>query len=269
MQVFCDDLYENNHVVITGGSSGVGLGIADQFAEKGAALTLIARENEKLEEARNLLDERHGGFVRISSCDVRDYDQLDAVIGSSAEALGPIDVLVCSAAGNFPAAASEMSANAFESVVAIDLLGTFNACRAVHDHMSSDGANIIAVSAPQSDQPMPFQSHAGAAKAGIDNLVRNLALEWGEEGIRVNAIRPGPVADTEGLDRLTPDEETRESLSEALPVGRFVEKDEIGALCLYLASPLAECMTGSIVTIDCGQTLLGSGALMKAMNQDE
>lgn len=269
LQIFSDDLYEDNHVVITGGSSGVGLGIGERFAKKGADLSLIARDNDKLTEVQNTLEDQYGVSVRIFSCDVRDYDRLDDVIDSAVEALGAIDVLVCSAAGNFPAAASEMSENAFESVVAIDLLGTFNTCRVAHDRLNSEGASIIAISAPQSDQPMPLQSHAGAAKAGIDNLVRNLALEWSDNDIRVNAIRPGPVADTEGLERLTPDQETRESLSEALPVGRFVEKSEIGALCLYLASPLAECMTGSIITIDCGQTLLGSGALMEAMSSDE
>jgi NAD(P)-dependent dehydrogenase (short-subunit alcohol dehydrogenase family) len=265
--IFCDDLFENDHVVVTGGSSGVGFGIAKKFAEKGAKLTLIARNREKLESAQNELSNFTAGSVHLVSNDVRDMKSLKNSFDEVVSEAGTIDVLVCAAAGNFPAAASEMSDNAFESVIDIDLLGTFNACRAAHDHLETPGASIISISAPQADQPMPMQSHAGAAKAGVDNLMRNLALEWSDEGIRANAIQPGPVEDTEGLERLTPDEETRNALAEVLPSGRFVRKTEIGSLCLYLASPLAECITGTVLTIDCGQKLIGSGELVNSLLQ--
>jgi NAD(P)-dependent dehydrogenase (short-subunit alcohol dehydrogenase family) len=264
--IFHDELFEDAHVHITGGSSGVGFGIAKRFAQKGANVSLVARDQEKLDRATRELTEEYDTEALGLSSDVREYERMQEVVDHAAESLGSIDVLVCGAAGNFPASADDMSSNAFTSVIGIDLNGTFNACRAAYEHLTKPGASIIAISAPQSEQPMPFQSHAGAAKAGVDNLMRNLALEWSDDGIRANAIQPGPVADTEGLERLTPGEEFKEKLADALPVGRFVEKEEIGDLCLFLSSPLAECITGAVIPIDCGQMLVGSGAMLEVLS---
>lgn len=267
--VFREDLFAGDHVFVAGGSSGVGLGVARRFGQRGANVSLLGRDEEKLRDAAQELEEDVGCRVEYHSADVRDYGRLEDVFEEAARTVGGLDVLVCAAAGNFPAFASELSANAFGSVVDIDLKGTFNTCRAAYDHFPSSGGSIVAISAPQSEQPMPMQSHAGAAKAGVDNLVRNLALEWGNDGIRANAIQPGPVEDTEGLRRLLPDDETRDRLAEALPSGRFVRADEIGSLCLYLSSPLAESITGAVIPVDGGQMTVGSGALVEVLRDRE
>lgn len=259
--VFKEDYFEDNHVVITGGSSGVGLGIARRFASKSADVSLIARDEGKLETASDELRDDFGAGSQYFSSDVRNYEDLEASIDSAVDEYGSIDVLVCAAAGNFPAAAAEMSSNAFKSVIDIDVMGTFNTCRASHKYMESSGSNIIAISAPQSVQPTPLQSHACTAKAGVDSLIRTLALEWSEDGIRANAIQPGPVKDTEGLKRLVPDEKTKEKLHDVLPTGRLVDKEEIGDLCLYLASSLAQSITGAVIPVDGGQMLIGSGGM--------
>lgn len=264
-EVFRDGLLEGKHALITGGSSGINFGIAERYAEMGANLTLIARTQEKLDEASEKLRDEHGVEALGLSSDVRDYDELEGVIEEGVEELGSIDILVCGAAGNFPAPAVGMSANGFGAVVDIDLKGTFNACRAAFDHLTKPGASVIAISAPQSVDPMPMQSHVCAAKAGVDGLVKTLALEWGQAGVRVNAIQPGPVEGTEGMKRLTPDEGSQKRVAESLPVGRYAEKEEIANLALYMALPISEYMTGSIVAIDGGQLLVGSGAMMDAL----
>lgn len=263
--VFRDGLLEGTHALLTGGSSGIGFGIAKRYAEMGADVTLLARTQEKLDDASEEIEEEHGVTALGLSCDVRDYEGMESTIGEAVEELGPIETLLCGAAGNFPAPAVGMSGNGFGSVVDIDLKGTFNACRAAFEHLEKPGASVIAISAAQSTDPTPMQAHVCAAKAGVDALVKTLAVEWGDAGVRVNAIRPGPVEGTEGMRRLTPDEDSKEQLSDALPAGRFAQKEEIADLALYLALPVSEYMTGSIVDIDGGQTLVGSGAVMDAI----
>ena len=119
---------------------------------------------------------------------------------------GELDILVSGAAGNFPALANDMSPNGFKSVVDIDLLGSFHVLRSAFPYLTKPGASVINISAPQAFVPMPMQSHVCAAKAGVDMLTRTLALEWGPYGIRINSISPGPIADTEGMRRLAPNE---------------------------------------------------------------
>jgi NAD(P)-dependent dehydrogenase (short-subunit alcohol dehydrogenase family) len=133
------------------------------------------------------------------STDVRDAAAVAAALESAHGKLGPLDVVVSGAAGNFPATALGMSPNAFKSVVDIDLLGTFNVLRGAHAFLRKPGAAVINISAPQSVLPMAFQAHVSAAKAGVDMLTRVLAIEWGGDGIRVNGVIPGPIEGTEGM----------------------------------------------------------------------
>jgi NAD(P)-dependent dehydrogenase (short-subunit alcohol dehydrogenase family) len=147
------------------------------------------------------------------------------------------------------------------------LLGTFNVARAGFDKLQRPGACVIAISAPQSIHPYPYQAHVNAAKAGVNILVETLAAEWGAEGVRVNAIIPGPIADTEGMARLAPGEEERRMVREGTPLGRYGSKDEIGYAALFLASPLAAYITGAILPVDGGSTLLGPGRLGDAMKR--
>ena len=122
---------------------------------------------------------------------MRQYEALQAALAKCRDELGPVDVLVCGAAGNFPIPAEKLSPNGFKSVVDIDLLGSFNACRAAFEQLSATRGCIIFISAGMSFVPYPYQVHVGAAKAGIDNMMKNLALEWGKYGIRSNSIVPG------------------------------------------------------------------------------
>ena len=172
--------------------------------------------------------------------------------------VGATDVLVCGAAGNFVVAADKLSANGFKTVVDIDLLGSFNAASAAFDQLKETKGTIIFISAGMAYMPHKFQVHVGAAKAGIDMMMKNLALEWGHHGIRANSIVPGPIEGTEGMKRLsTP--EAKATLIDAVPMRRMGDVDDIGQTAAFLASPLASYITGCVVICDGGSNLAGSG----------
>src|SRR3954469_11413739 len=266
-EAFGSKLLAGKTVVVTGGGSGINLAIARRFAEHGAAVALIGRTKEKLAAAANEITTA-GGTASGHPADVRDYDALAAAIKSARDAHGEIDLLVCGAAGNFPAPALGMSANGFKAVVDIDLLGTFNTCRAAFEHLRRPGASIINISAMQAFTPMPMQAHVCAAKAGVDMLTKCLASEWGSQGVRVNSIAPGAVDGTEGMQRLAPTPEIRKEYTRGIPLQRFATKDEIADLALFLASDAANFITGAVVVCDGGQSLAGLGvSMMAAMQQ--
>lgn len=262
--IFSDHLLKGKVAFITGGGSGINLRIAERFAEQGARLVLVGRTQEKLDHAVNGIQQAGGQALGIAA-DVRDYAALDGALKKTHETYGAIDIVLCGAAGNFPAPAIGMSANAFKSVVDIDLLGTFNTARAAFDHLRKPGASILSITATHGHIPFAYQAHVCAAKAGIDSLTKVLALEWGASGVRVNAIAPGPIDDTEGMRRLSPTEEIRKKLTRAIPLQRYGTKDEIADLALFLCSDAAGFITGAIYVCDGGQSLLGSGAFMAAL----
>jgi NAD(P)-dependent dehydrogenase (short-subunit alcohol dehydrogenase family) len=154
----------------------------------------------------------------------------------------------------------QLSPNGFKSVVDIDLLGSFNTVRLAHRHLNRGKANIIAISAPQAFIPMAYQVHVCAAKAGVEMLTRVLALELGPEHIRVNAIVPGPIEGTEGMDRLAPTPEAREKARKSVPMQRYGTPREVADCAMFLASPLAAYISGAIIPVDGGWSVAGAGA---------
>jgi NAD(P)-dependent dehydrogenase (short-subunit alcohol dehydrogenase family) len=273
MEYLPEDLFDGTVVFITGGGSGINLGIARAFATLGADLAICGRSVERLEGAAAELEELGAQVVAVPA-DVRDYDALAHAMEAARDELGPIGVLVCGAAGNFPCRAEELSANGFKAVVDIDLLGSFNACRAAFDQLAETRGSIVFISAGQAFVPYPAQVHVGAAKAGVDNLMRNLALEWGRFGIRSNSIAPGPIEGTEGMRRLGPDDPTyHDRLKTAIPLGRYGRVEEIGAAAVFLASPMASYVSGTLLVVDGGQNLMGSypfgRLLQEAMGNDD
>lgn len=253
---FRDGLFAGRTALVTGGGSGINQRIAERLAEQGARVALVGRTQSKLDAVASGITSR-GGESAGFAADVRDYDALASAIGSAAERFGKIGIVVCGAAGNFPAPAAVMSANAFKSVVDIDLLGSFNTCRAALEHLERPGASIVTISAPQAVQAMALQAHVCAAKAGVDMLTRTLAIEWGALGIRVNAVVPGAVADTEGMDRLAPAGPVRDALERELPLGRLATKDDVADTVIFLCSDAARYITAAVVACDGGMTAAG------------
>jgi NAD(P)-dependent dehydrogenase (short-subunit alcohol dehydrogenase family) len=260
--VFKDGLLAGKVAFLTGGSSGINLGIAERFVKAGAKVCINGRNAEKLEGAVKGL-QAHGTAMGIPA-DVRDFAAVEKAFQAARDAYGEIDILVCGAAGNFPAPVLGMSSNGFKAVMDIDVLGTFNACRAGFEHLRKPGATVINISAPQAYLPTAMQAHVCAAKAGVDMLTRVMAIEWGGAGVRINSISPGPIDETEGMRRLAPTEEARQRVIQTLPLQRMGAKSDIANLALFLASDAAAYITGSIMVCDGGWSLMGSGALMQA-----
>jgi NAD(P)-dependent dehydrogenase (short-subunit alcohol dehydrogenase family) len=253
---FTQQPFLNRHVFVAGGSSGINFGIASAFARAGAHISLISRSADKVAAAVSAL-QALGAQAQGRSADVREPDAVSAALHAAAAQFGPIDVLVSGAAGNFLAQALDMSPNAFKTVVDIDLLGSFNVARLAHAHLRKPGACVIQISASQAFTPTPFQAHVCAAKAGVDMLTRVLALEWGHEGIRVNSIVPGPIADTEGLKRLAPGDDALARMARRVPLQRLGRVEDIAHMALLLAGDWGSYITGAIIPVDGGLSLTG------------
>jgi len=250
------ELFKDKTVFVTGGGSGINLGVARNFAALGAKVAICGRTQAKLDAAAEEL-RALGAQVCAVAADVRDIAALDAALARSAEELGPVDVLVCGAAGNFLAPAERLSANGFKSVIDIDLLGAFNSARAAFEQLRRTRGSVTFISAGMAYMPHAFQAHVGAAKAGIDMLMKNLAIEWGPHGIRCNSIVPGPIEGTEGMKRLL-EPAQRDLFLGSVPLRRMGTVDEIGQVAVFLASPLGSYVTGCVVVCDGGQNLVGS-----------
>jgi len=259
--IFRDRLLAGKVAFITGGGSGIGLRIAERFAEHGAQVMVAGRRAEKLEQAKADIGQR-GGVAAISPLDVRDYPALEAALDRTHREFGAIDIVVAAAAGNFPAPVLGMSANGFKAVIDIDLLGTFNTFRAAYGHLRLPGTSLLAISAAHATVPMASQAHVCAAKAGVELLLKTLAIEWGPAGVRCNTIVPGPTADTEGMRRLAPTPEIEDNIKGTLPLRRFGTKDELADLALFLCSDAAAYITGGSFPCDGGSSLTRLGDAM-------
>lgn len=253
--------FSNKTVFVAGGTSGINLGIAEGFARAGARLAVLSRSQEKVDAAVEHLSS-FGQACLGAAADVRDYEAVEGAFRKVHTEMGPVDVLVSGAAGNFPAAALDMSPNGFRAVVDIDLIGTYHVMRAGYEVLRRPGACVINISAPQAFVPAPLQSHVCAAKAGVDMLTRCLALEWGDAGVRVNSIVPGPIRGTEGMARLAPDDALQRAVVDSVPLKRMGEKEDVANLALALASPLGDYINGAVIPVDGGWSLTGFGEMM-------
>ncbi len=258
-EVFQGGLLAGQPAFITGGGSGINQGIARRFAAFGAKVVVVGRRQEKLDETVAMIREAGGEALGISA-DVRDFSALQAAAKQGAERFGPYRLVVAGAAGNFIAPAATLSSNGFAAVIDIDLKGTFHTFRACSDYFAADDVRCVAISAPQAVAPMPFQAHACSAKAGVNMLVRTLALEWGSRKVRVNAISPGFVINTVGGDLFTAG--SAEQVAQQIPAQRYTTVDEMADFALALVSPVCRYMTGQVVALDGGVELLGGGMMM-------
>lgn len=251
MSAFRDDLLVGKAAFVAGGTSGINLGIAKRYAELGAKVAVAGRNPEKAQAAAASIGPDALGL----SCDVRDFAAVRASLEEAAERLGALDIVISGAAGNFVAPATGMSANGFRTVVDIDLNGTFNVFRASYDLLRRPGASLIAITAGQAVNATPLQVHVCAAKAGINQLIRVLAMEWGPAGVRVNGISPGPIAGTEGMARLTPTQDAVEALTRRIPLRRYGEVSDVAESAVFLVSDSARYVTGTILDCDGGSQL--------------
>ncbi len=255
--------FSGQTVFVAGGTSGINRGIALGFARAGAKVGVLSRSPEKVASTVAELEEL-GVAAAGFAADVRDSAAVNEALAGAAAALGGFDVLVSGAAGNFPAPALGMSEKGFRSGVDIDLVGTFNVTRGAFEHLKKPGGCIINISAPQAFAPAKLQLHVCAAKAGVDMVTRVLAMEWGELGIRVNSIVPGPIEGTEGMKRLAPGP-LGQMVADSVPLKRMGTTQDVANAALFLASPLASYISGVVLPVDGAWSLAGFGAAMEQL----
>jgi peroxisomal 2,4-dienoyl-CoA reductase len=257
--VFPSDMLTGRVALVTGGGTGIGLGIAECLARAGAAVVIASRKPEHLVPAVQRL-RAFGTAVHSFTVNVRDPESVDTMVSRAADQLGRLDVLVNNAAGNFYAPSAELSPNGWRAVVETDLYGTFFCSQAVYPTMvKQGGGRIISISMTLHYRGWPQMAHATAAKAGVDALTRTLALEWAPANITVNAIAPGPVP-TEGAQQAfaVGGQDTQaidELMRRRIPLGRWGTPEDIGNLVVYLSSPAGSWITGAIMVVDGGSSL--------------
>ena len=252
LDVFRDGALAGRVALITGGGTGICRGIAAAYARLGAEVAIVSRKQDVLDQTAAALAADAGRAIHAVAADVRDPAAIQRAVQSTLERFGRLDTVINGAAGNFLAPAAGLSPNGFRTVVDIDLNGTFHTSRAAFEALQASGDGLILnITATLHYHGTPLQIHASAAKAGVDAITRNLAVEWGPFGIRVCGIAPGPIAETEGMRRLAPGAVT-DRMTSAIPAGRFGAIDEIAAAAVFLRSGAARYITGHTLVVDGG-----------------
>lgn len=253
---FAENILQGKVAFVTGGGTGITGGVAQAFAEAGAKIAITSRKIENLEKMRETIEAKGGECLAVAA-DVRNYEAVEKAVAATVEKFGRIDIVVNGAAGNFLCKAEELSANGFATVVDIDAKGTFNVCRAAFEELKKNQGQILNISATLHYLATPYQIHVSAAKAAVDAITRNLSVEWGQYGIRVNGIAPGPIEDTEGMSRLVP-EPVKEKLKKRIPLKRFGRIKDIENSALFLCSGAANYINGVTLVVDGGHWLTGT-----------
>jgi peroxisomal 2,4-dienoyl-CoA reductase len=247
---FQTSLLKGRAAIVTGGGTGICRGIAMALAAHGCDVAITSRNAAHLEPAAAEISAL-GARALARAADVRDPSAVGAVIDEAAATFGRLDIVVNGAAGNFVCLAEKLSPNGFGAVVDIDLKGTFHVTRAAFPHLQARGGSVINISATLPYLGTVGQAHAAAAKAGVDSLTRTLAAEWGQYGIRVNGVAPGPTEGTEGVRRLTSSTSLQSAIRQC-PLGRLTAIDDVANAVLFLCSPAAAFVTGVTLVVDGG-----------------
>jgi peroxisomal 2,4-dienoyl-CoA reductase len=270
-----DGIFDTKVLFCTGGSGSICSMQVRAFVALGGNACIIGRNVEKTERmAKDIATARSGAKVLgIGAVDVRDAQALADAAKRCAEELGGIDFAIAGAAGNFLAPISQLSANAFKTVMDIDTLGSYNLAKATLPYLvesakkhkntgkaqpTGTGGRIIFISATFHYTGMPLQAHVSAAKAAVDQISYSVSLEFGPLGVTSNVITPGPIAGTEGMERLSKqDESTLEKSKKAVPLGRWGEVKEIADATVYLFSEAGSFVNGHALVVDGGAWRVG------------
>jgi NAD(P)-dependent dehydrogenase (short-subunit alcohol dehydrogenase family) len=258
--MFQSDLLQSKRILITGGGTGLGKGMAERFLELGATVYICGRRHDVLEATRAELDAKFPGRIHSTVCDVRQLPVVEEMI-ETIWSHGPLDIVVNNAAGNFLARTEDLSAGAFEAVIGIVLMGTVNVTMAAGRrwlHAAHSGT-VLNIAATYWHTGSAYVVPSAMAKAGVVALTRSLAVEWGNRNIRMNAIAPGPVPTEGAFSRVLPIADLEKIALTRNPLGRFGTIAELANLAAFLVSDFSGYINGEVVTMDGGEWLQGAG----------
>lgn len=240
--------------IVTGGGTGIGKAIAKRLAENGAKIVIAGRKEEHLKPALEEIKKITKDAIFVKT-DIRNENEVKELFSQAAKKFGKVDILVNNAGGQFIAPFEKISANGFDAVVKTNLYGTWFCCKSASEHMKKDGGKIINIVHIYAIRAAPGLAHSGAARAGVVNLTKSLALELAAHRINVNAIAPG-ITVTEGFrEEMINNKEMMKMLQDTIPLRRFAEPEEIADCALFLASPSSDFITGQVIAVDGGQVL--------------
>jgi NAD(P)-dependent dehydrogenase (short-subunit alcohol dehydrogenase family) len=258
-----DDALKGKTIVVTGGGSGLGKAMTKYFLELGANVAITSRDLEKLKTTAAELQTETSGKCLPIQCDVRHYEQVEAMLAEVIKTFGTVDVLLNNAAGNFISPTERLSANAFDTIIDIVLKGSKNCTLAFGKHWidtKSENKVVLNIVTTYAWTGSAYVVPSATAKAGVLAMTRSLAVEWAKYGIRMNAIAPGPFPTKGAWDRLLPgDLAAKFDMAKKVPLKRVGDHQELANLAAYLVSDFSAYINGEVVTIDGGEWLQGAG----------
>lgn len=258
-----DGALQDKVIVVTGGGSGLGKSMTKYFMELGAQVAITSRDLDKLQNTAKELEEQTGGKCLAVQCDVRHYDEVEAMLKAVLDTYGRVDVLLNNAAGNFISPTERLSANAFDTVIDIVLKGSKNCTLAFGKHWidtKQEKSTILNIVTTYAWTGSAYVVPSATAKAGVLAMTRSLAVEWAKYGIRSNAIAPGPFPTKGAWDRLLPgDLKDKFDLAKKVPLKRVGDHQELANIAAYLVSDFSAYVNGEVITIDGGEWLKGAG----------
>ncbi|KAI0641244.1 2,4-dienoyl-CoA reductase [Trametes meyenii] len=250
--IFNKDIFKGKVLFCTGGGSGICKAMTEAVMRHGAHAAIVGRKLERLQASAKELSAATGNECLPVQADVRNPKQVQEAVAKTVEKFGRIDFVICGAAGNFLAPISKLSENGFRTVIEIDTLGTYYTIKATLPHLRASKGSYIHVSATLHYRGTPYQVHVSAAKAAVDATSAVLAVEEGPHGIRSNVIAPGPIAGTEGMDRLSAKGEAADRYTWLSPLGRDGDVKDIANAAVFLFSDAARYITGQVIPVDGG-----------------
>jgi NAD(P)-dependent dehydrogenase (short-subunit alcohol dehydrogenase family) len=256
--MFRADLLKNKRILITGGGTGLGKGMAERFLELGATVYICGRREDVLTQTSKELSAK--GTIHALPCDVRNLDAVEAMIDFIWNT-APLDVLVNNAAGNFIARTEELSPRAFESVIGIVLMGTLHCTMACGRRWlkAAHAGTVLSISATYAPVGSAYVVPSAVSKAGVEAFTRSLAVEWGNRGIRMNAIAPGPIPTQGAFSRVLPRSDLETLALDRNPLHRFGTVEELANLAAFLVSDGSGYINGEVIRMDGGELLQGAG----------
>lgn len=259
--MFRENIFKGKTILVTGGGTGLGRSMAAYFSELGANVVIASRKLEIIQKTAREIEAQSGNPVLGLQHDVRDYRNIKNLITEITGRFGQIDALVNNAAGNFISPTEHLSFKAFDTIVDIVLRGSYYLTLAFGKYWIEQNiaGTVLSTVTTYASTGSGYVVPSSIAKAGVLNLTRSLAAEWGKYKIRLNAIAPGPFPTKGAWERLLPDPALGKAMEQRIPLRRVGKHEELCHLAAYLLSDYSAYITGEVVTIDGGETLAGAG----------